>query len=91
LPTTLRDEAQVIAVSKRRFRTALVVIMLQRGAQLSVRVSLYVQGLIAAILRFFGRTTVAGASLTVTCIRWVFEALFAELRSLARAAVRMPR
>ena len=68
-----------------------LVIMLQRGAQLSARVSLYVQGLIAAILRFLGRTTLAGASLTVTFIRWVFETLFAEIRGLARTAVRMPR
>lgn len=68
-----------------------LVIMLQRGAQLSARVSMYVQGLIAAILRFLGRTAVAGASLTVTFIRWVFESLFSQMRHLARSAVRMPR
>ena len=61
--------------------------MLSRGAQLSVEVSSYIALTIAAIFRFLGRTMVAGASMTMTFIRWVLGLLYDALAAVARRAL----
>lgn len=61
--------------------------ILSRGAQLSVEVSSYIALTIAAIFRFLGRTMVAGASMTMTFIRWVLGLLYDALAAVARRAL----
>lgn len=61
--------------------------MLDRGAQLSVELSVHIRTLIGAIFRFLGRTVVAGASMTMAFIRWVLELLYNALAAVARRAL----
>lgn len=60
--------------------------MLSKGAELSVEISLYVRAIITAIFKFLGRTVVAGASLTLSFIRWVLGLLFHALATVANQA-----
>jgi triacylglycerol lipase len=57
--------------------------LLSKGAELSIEVSSYVGAIITAIFRFLGRTATAGASLTVSFIRWVLGLLFKALVTVA--------
>lgn len=61
--------------------------LLSRGAELSIEVSSYVGTLIVAIFRFLGRTVAAGASLTLSFVRWVLELLYAGLSNMAGMAL----
>lgn len=61
--------------------------MLSKGARLSIELSTYIGTIIAAIFRFLGRTAVAGASLTMSFIRWVLDLLFNTLAAVARRAL----
>jgi hypothetical protein len=60
--------------------------LLSKGAELSIEVSSYVSAIITAIFRFLGRTATAGASLTVSFIRWVLGLLFKALVAVANRA-----
>ncbi len=60
--------------------------LLSKGAELSIEVSSYVGAIITAIFRFLGRTATAGASLTVSFIRWVLGLLFKALVTVANRA-----
>jgi len=60
--------------------------LLSKGAELSIEVSSYVGAIITAIFRFLGRTATAGASLTVSFIRWVLGLLFKALVAVANRA-----
>ena len=57
--------------------------LLARGAQLTLEMSRYVGGIIAAIFRFLGRAIMTGAELTVQFVRWVLGMLFGTLSRLA--------
>jgi hypothetical protein len=57
--------------------------LLGKGAELSIGVSSHVGAIITAIFRFLGRTATAGASLTVSFIRWVLGLLFNALVAVA--------
>ncbi|MBI3230009.1 MAG: lipase family protein [Burkholderiales bacterium] len=61
--------------------------VLYQGALASVSIAGHVANLIAAIMRFLGRTAVTGARLTVDFIAWVLNMLFNFVSSVAQSAV----
>ena len=65
--------------------------MLAKGAELSVEISAYLRTIVAAIFRFLGRTVTAGASMTLSFIRWVLDLLHHSLAMVARRALGVPR
>ncbi|HWU76940.1 MAG TPA: lipase family protein [Rhodanobacter sp.] len=66
-------------------------LMLAKGAELSVEISTYLTTIIAAIFRFLGRTVAAGASLTLSFVRWVLNLLYQSLAIAASRALGMLR
>lgn len=61
--------------------------ILSRGTQLSIELSTYIGMTIAVIFRFLGRKAVAGASMTMTFIRWVLGLLYDALAMVAKRAL----
>jgi triacylglycerol lipase len=65
--------------------------MLSKGAELSFEVSQYVRTIITAIFRFLGRSVIAGASLTLSFIRWVLDLLYHSVATVAGRALSLLR
>ncbi|MEO7256100.1 MAG: lipase family protein [Casimicrobium sp.] len=63
-------------------------VMLERAAQLTARMSMYVTTLVGAIMRFAGRAAAQGVELTRSFIRWALQLLFTPIRQMANAATR---
>lgn len=61
--------------------------LLYQGALTSMKVSGYVTNLMITIMKFLGRTLAAGASLTVSLIKWVLDLLFNFISSSAQLAL----
>ena len=65
-------------------------IMLERAAQLTEKMSMYVTTLVGAILRFAGLAAHKGLALTRSFIRWALQLLFTPIRLMAKAASMRP-
>ena len=61
--------------------------VLYQGALGSIKIAGYVADMIAAIMRFLGRTAVTGVSLTVDFISWILNMLFSFIGSVAHSAI----
>ena len=63
--------------------------LLGQAASLSKEIGSQLKGLIGAIFRFLGRTTVGVVDVTVAFVRWVLALLFQSLRTVAMRALAM--
>ncbi|MEN9868033.1 MAG: hypothetical protein RL748_3623 [Pseudomonadota bacterium] len=61
--------------------------ILHQGVLESIKIAEWVGSLIAGIMKFLGRTVVAGAKMTANFIRWVLELLFKTLSTMAYMAL----
>ena len=61
--------------------------LLYQGTLASIKVGSYVLSLINAIMKFLGRTVVAGTNITVNFIGWVLNLLFNFISSTAQLAL----
>lgn len=96
--TWLLDKAALLALSGisaglTAGLTALdyLAMMLGRGAELSIEISTYLSTIITAIFRFLGRSVIAGASLTLSFIRWVLDLLYHSVATVAGRALSLLR
>ncbi len=62
--------------------------LLEQAIKVSVTFATYVTAMIRAIMKFLGRTAVAGQELTVEFLRWVLGTLSRTVSGMARTAVR---
>lgn len=61
--------------------------VLYQGALGSIKIAGHVADMIAAIMRFLGRTAITGARLTVDFISWILNLLFSFIGSVAHSAI----
>ena len=66
-------------------------ILLERAAQITARMSMYVTTLVGAIMRFAGMAAQKGVELTTAFIRWALKILFAPIRMMAQQATHLLR